>query len=348
MKNYLSRREFLKLSGASLGGLAFAGRRGGELSLDSGDLARVTTGSVSVYEQPSDKSKIVCQRFRDEVINVYYEVESEDGPGYKQKWYRVWRGYIHSAYLHRVHYRLNPLVTHIPEKGLLAEVSVPYTQAMRVERLGGEKWTPVYRLYCESNHWIMGVDTGPDGEPWYRVKDELLRIEYHVKAQHLRPITAAELTPISPHVPPGQKRIEVSIARQTVTCFEGDKQVFHTRISSGVPDPRKAEKKIPTDTPTGTFHIQSKVPSKHMGDGNLTADLDAYELPGVPWVSFFEPVTGVAFHGTYWHDNFGLPMSHGCINMRTEEARWIYRWSTPAADINDWARVGYGTLVNVT
>jgi lipoprotein-anchoring transpeptidase ErfK/SrfK len=115
-----------------------------------------------------------------------------------------------------------------------------------------------------------------------------------------------------------------------------------------MPSLDKTKFKIPTDTPTGTFHIESKMPSKHMGDGNLTADINAYELPGVPWVSFFEPVTGVGFHGTFWHDNFGMTMSHGCVNMRTAEARWIFRWATPTPAITDWEKRGYGTLVIVT
>ncbi len=77
-----------------------------------------------------------------------------------------------------------------------------------------------------------------------------------------------------------------------------------------------------------------------MGDGNLTSDIEAYELPGVPWTSFFEPETGVAFHGTYWHNNFGIPMSHGCVNMRTHEAKWLFRWATPVSSPTDISKIG--------
>jgi lipoprotein-anchoring transpeptidase ErfK/SrfK len=83
-----------------------------------------------------------------------------------------------------------------------------------------------------------------------------------------------------------------------------------------------------------------------MGDGLLTDAIDAYELPGVPWTCFFAP-HGIAFHGTYWHDNFGTPMSHGCINMRTEEAKWLYRWSLPETKSRIWEKRGYGTRVDV-
>lgn len=85
-----------------------------------------------------------------------------------------------------------------------------------------------------------------------------------------------------------------------------------------------------------------------MGDGRVTADIYAYELPGVPWTSFFVPETGVAFHGTYWHTNYGMMMSHGCINMKPEEARWVFRWCTPVTDEKTIEKTGYGTQVIVS
>jgi lipoprotein-anchoring transpeptidase ErfK/SrfK len=83
-----------------------------------------------------------------------------------------------------------------------------------------------------------------------------------------------------------------------------------------------------------------------MGDGHITANLEAYELPGVPWVSYFTS-TGVAFHGTYWHSDYGRPQSHGCINMRPEEAKWLFRWSTPVIEADVILATGHGTSVYV-
>ena len=346
MSQPIHRRDFIKLAAFSLAGLAFRPFGGLNQDFSTGNIARVAIYSVSVYSQPDDKSQIVCQRYRDELVNIYYEVISDKGPGYNPLWFRVWRGYIHSAHMQIVGYRLNQPVTSLPQDGrLLAQVTVPYTQAY-THSLPND-WTPVYRLYYESQHWIVDLISGPDGSPWYLLKDELLGVKYAVDASHLRVVTAGEITPISPDVPPDKKRIEVSIPLQTLVAYEYDQPIFKTKVSTGMPSLDKTAFAIPTDTPTGTFHIQSKMPSKHMGDGNLTADLNAYELPGVPWVSFFEPKSGVAFHGTYWHDNFGMTMSHGCVNMRTNEARWIYRWSTPSATVDDWEKRGYGTLVKV-
>jgi len=125
-------------------------------------------------------------------------------------------------------------------------------------------------------------------------------------------------------------------------------------VSSGRLNSNPGPNGIPTKTPTGEFHISVKMPSKHMGSGDLAqaADIDAYQLPGVPWTCFIQftgrKFQGHAFHGTYWHDNFGVPMSSGCLNMRSDEAKWLFRWclpSAPADQINPLTldMKGYGT-----
>jgi len=132
-----------------------------------------------------------------------------------------------------------------------------------------------------------------------------------------------------------------------LTAYEHDLIAFETTISSGIPAGRPSPNVLSTKTPSGEFRILSKYPSKHMGNGNLFADVDDYELPGVPWTCFFTNA-GHAFHGTYWHDNFGAPMSHGCINMRTEEAKWLFRWTRPIHDPDRIYTTGYGTSVIIT
>lgn len=344
----LSRRDFLRISTLSLGSLAFRPLFGKGEDPDAGDIARVAIGSVSVYSKPSDKSTILYQRYRDELVNIYEEIISEDGPGYNPVWYKVFRGYIHSAYLQRVKVLLNPPVDNvqIPQKrGQLAEVTVPLTTTRRYLAYKKE-WEPLYRLYFGSTHWVRGVDIGPDGTPWYRLHDELTEVLYHAPAEHFRLIPPSEFEPISPHVDPWKKRIEVSISQQSLTAFEDEKVVLQTRVSTGVPDRQTEPGHISTDTPTGEFHVYSKMPSKHMGNGELTSDLNAYELPGVPWTTFFAE-HGVALHGTYWHTNYGMMMSHGCVNMRTEEAKWIFRWTTPVVTPDTWEQTGRGTLVVV-
>ncbi len=104
--------------------------------------------------------------------------------------------------------------------------------------------------------------------------------------------------------------IDVNLSTQRLTAYQGQTAVFSTLISSGVAGYR---------TPTGRFAIRTKIPSQRMvGPG--------YNLPGVPWVMYFAGAN--AIHGTYWHNNFGRPMSHGCINMRIPDAQWLYNWAS--------------------
>ncbi|MEO8581370.1 MAG: L,D-transpeptidase [Patescibacteria group bacterium] len=119
------------------------------------------------------------------------------------------------------------------------------------------------------------------------------------------------------------KHIEVDLTNQRLYAFEGDRKVFDFLISSG-----KWGK-----TPTGTFHIWTKFRYTKMSGGSKALHT-YYYLPNVPYVMFFSNAevpgsAGFSLHGTYWHNNFGHPMSHGCVNMKTEEAEQIYYWSTP-------------------
>ena len=343
----LSRRDFLKYSAFSLGAMAF-NPFSDSLSLQPEfSTGRIASDQVSVYRQPDDTSQILAQHFRDEIVNIYEDVVSEKGPGYNPLWHRVWGGYMHSARIQKVKTRLNEPLSVVPESGLLAEVTVPYTQTYRYTKTYG--WIPIYRLYSESLHWIIGVEEGPNGQPWYRIRDELLAARhenYHAPAVHLRYIPPEEYLPISTHVTPEDKRIEVSLGTQMLTAFEGSQLVFKTKISSGVPSSGVGKKISKTSTPKGKFTVFRKTPSKHMGGGFFTDDLDAYVLPGVPWTSFFTE-NGVAFHGTWWHNNFGMTMSHGCVNMRTEDAKWLFRWTNPVSPPNTVETNGRGTQVLV-
>jgi hypothetical protein len=342
----LSRRDFLKLGGLSLGSLAFSPATDLFAGFDDSNVVRVATNSVSVYTRPSDKSSIVSTWFRDELLHVYEEV-TVDEPAHNPVWYRVWGGYIHRSHLQRVKFILNPALTSLGvDEGLWrpAEVTVPFTEPWRTSKAYG--WQKLgFRLYYGSVHLVEAIEEGPAGEPWYRINDDLAG-SYHIDARHVRPIPKEELEPITPEVPLEDKRIEVNLTTQTLMAYENDREVLKTTISSGIPNGPRGKDGLSTKSPQGEFRILEKDPAKHMGNGNLFADADDYELPGVPWTLFFT-AQGHAFHGTYWHENFGVPMSHGCINMRTEDAKWLFRWALPKHVIGQYTNRGYGTLVQV-
>lgn len=121
----------------------------------------------------------------------------------------------------------------------------------------------------------------------------------------------------------GFKHIEVDLTNQKVYAFEGDTKVMEFTISSGKWAP----------TPTGHFTIQYKTLAQTMKGGSKALHT-YYYLPNVQFVQFFGNdeipwSEGYSFHGAYWHNNFGHPMSHGCINMRNADAEKLFYWTTP-------------------
>jgi len=116
----------------------------------------------------------------------------------------------------------------------------------------------------------------------------------------------------------GEKHIYVDLTHQTLSAYQGGTLFLQTLVSTGKWHP----------TPTGEFKIWIRLRATRMTGGS---GADYYNLPNVPYVMFFansEVPQGAGFslHGTYWHNNFGHPMSHGCVNMRTVDAEKIYNW----------------------
>jgi len=343
--NSITRRDFLGLSGLSCLSLAWAPLVPPPpygLGAPRG-LGRVASSWIGLYKEPSFRATRLSKLARDELINILTHEVADDGPSHNPVWYRVPDGYVHSGRLQSVRWEPQIPKQAIPPGGALFEISVPYTRTYRQADPASE---PFYRLYYQSTAWVEALVVGADGRAWYRLVDDLLKVRYFTRAEHLRWIPPEELAPLSPDVPGHKKRIEVTLADQELRAFEFDELVFKTNISSGISSNEPTENGIPTTTPSGQFYVEIKMALRHMGDGHLTSDLEAYELPGVPWVSFFH-LTGVGFHGTYWHNDFGRPMSHGCINMRPEEAKWLYRWTAPQASPEEMRRIGHGTLVLV-
>jgi len=351
--NSISRKDFLKFS--LLGILGMGMSPGFSLPgsrMTRGIIGRVAADEkvISIYEEPDYDSKVIRQTTFDELIHLYYELEIPVENAPPAYWYRVWGGYLPGKYIQHTQYRLNKPSDKIFDCGNLAEITVPYTESYTYSEYAG--WKKKYRLYYETTHWVTGVQPGPDGTPWYQLTSQLSEsLVYYVHREHLRLIQDFEYLPTSIHVPPEQKHIQISLNDQTLSAFEGEKLVYRTKISSGL-GYKEVNLKDPnaTATPRGTFYVASKYPSKHMGGVIATGAPGSYTLPGVPWTTFFIFNTGVAFHGTYWHNNFGNKMSHGCVNMRNNDAKWIFRWVNPSYDPPyknhcDWYNTGNGTRI---
>ena len=123
-----------------------------------------------------------------------------------------------------------------------------------------------------------------------------------------------------------EKHVVVNTAYQTMSCFEGNREVYFTRISSGALYNNLGNKVDAWSTPLGEFPIWRKVVSLPLSGGSAAA---GWSLPAVGWVSLFVG-SGVAIHSTYWHNNYGEPSSRGCVNAKPEDARWVFRWTLPS------------------
>jgi lipoprotein-anchoring transpeptidase ErfK/SrfK len=123
-------------------------------------------------------------------------------------------------------------------------------------------------------------------------------------------------TEAQPVVSYGEKWIDIDLTNQMLYAYEGDTLLNSFLVSTGLPG---------TPTVTGTYSIYVKYLYAHMRG-------DDYDLPDVPYTMYFFESYGI--HGTYWHHNFGVPMSHGCVNMETSQAGWIFEWAPVGTIVN--------------
>ena len=116
-----------------------------------------------------------------------------------------------------------------------------------------------------------------------------------------------------------ERWIEIDLSDQKLYAHEGDKIVYEFLVSSGKWAP----------TPTGEFRVWIKLRYTLMHGGDK-AKHTYYYLPNVPYTQYF--YKGFGLHGTYWHNNFGNPMSHGCVNLATPDAEKLFYWTSPLVE----------------
>lgn len=334
MHSKLTRRDLLKLCGAAAISLGFrdfpAGHDLASERPPSFKLGRVIYSS-RYYNQPTSQADELGYYIRDAVVEVKGQAIGEAKPKQSPVWLRTKDGWLPGAYVQPVQENLNQPVMEIPEGGMLVEVTMPFVQVYSSTDRGLK---PVYRYYYASTYWVHYAFQSPQtGRAWYRIWDERNKQDYLAQADYMRQVTADEVTPISPEIT--DKHIEINLAMQQLTAYEGSRIAFTTRTATGY---------FEGDTPKGEFRVERKQPSRHMA---VNAEKNSFDLPGVPWVCYIS-WTGVSFHGTYWHNNYGNPQSHGCINLTPNAAKWIYRWTEPSVPINDdYVESGSGTPVVV-
>jgi lipoprotein-anchoring transpeptidase ErfK/SrfK len=338
-KAVISRRDFLKLSGYGFMGMFLPDLSSHLPGQD--DFAnlqgRIIDRTVWTFDEPNSKSKRAKLYWHDLVVPITNTTIGDDESAYNRVWYQLDEGgYAYSGGIQPVRTILNQ-PQQIPTRGALGEVSVPYTDAY-VDADSNADF--MYRLYYETVHWVTSAVKAMDGSIWYRLLDDKFEQYYYVPAGHIRPIPNEELTPLSPNVPDENKRVEVRLDDQLLLAYENAQIVFATRVSSG--GKRLSGKYT---TPIGNFITYHKRPTRHMAAGDIASN--GFDLPGVPWVLYITE-GGISFHGTYWHNDYGHPHSHGCINMTPQAAKWLFRWTRPTVPPDKPLAYGYvGTKVEI-
>jgi lipoprotein-anchoring transpeptidase ErfK/SrfK len=350
-----SRRDFLKLAGLGLGSLALRPAPGNSANslpqFPAGDyLGRVAVTpnfySTSLRAQPNENAAAIRNVAQDEVVVWLRDVVGSNVAGRTNlRWAETPDGYIYATDLQPARNLPNAPLSALPtgKDGFWAEVTVPYVDLLlpagALPISPGIKYDlqtnqPI-RLYYGQVVWIDMVGAGADGGVLYRVNESPghgygYGDLFYADGAAFHPLTNDDVAPINPHADPATKRIVVDATPgiQTLSCLEGNTEVYFCRVSTGYGEQ--------FSTPTGDQSISWKIFSIHMA-ANTGSD-SGYDTMAVPWPVFFNRPAGAAIHGTFWHNDFGVRRSHGCVNVAPEDAKWIFRWTSPyvSLDQSEW------------
>lgn len=275
--------------------------------------ARVTTSGLPVFGQPSDEAAGLPPVRTMDAGFVWLRLRSVQPLVENNRlWYQVYPdGYVHAEHV-RFFEPSRFQGQHLPDSGKpfgwvlfgVTTASSPGAKPDKNARLM-PRYTKVTILEEEKvGDWL-----------WYRVGDKQW-IEQ-------RQIGVVQGSPRPPQVGESEKWIEVNLYEQTLAAYEGDRMVYATLVSSGLRN---------WQTPKGMFRVWAKVTSGKMSGRDGYPDY--YYLADVPWSLYFEG--SVALHGAYWHDRFGTPRSHGCVNLSPKDARWLFEWAAPSQGGQVW------------
>lgn len=317
--------------------------------------------STALRAQPDENSPVLRNVAQDEVLVWHREVIGTNVAGrVNRRWVQTPEGFIYTVDLQPVRNLPNSAVNTLPagKAGFWAEVTVPYVDLQLqtapispLVKYSLQTNQPI-RLYYGQVVWIDQVGAGGDGTIMYRVNESAPLHGYGYgdifvgDGAAFHPLAEDDVAPINPNVDPNLKKIVVDATpgRQILSCYEGNSEVFFCRVSTGYGERYS--------TPTGDQAISWKIFSLHMA-ANTSSD-SGYDTMAVPWPVFFNTNAGAAIHGTFWHNDFGTRRSHGCVNVAPEDAKWIFRWTTPAISLDqsetrlNWPDVGGGFSTSVT
>ena len=330
----LSRRDFLKMGGLSIGAMYSLQWRLESIDTnfpESERLGRIAVGMVERKLRPDSDAPTVDVLYQDAVVVWQREVVGRNPLRFTQRWLETPEGFIWSPYVQPVENRPNHPQDVLADtslgEGMWVEVTVPWVDISLANPPARSPWletTNTPRLYYSQILWADQIKKMETGEIYYRINERYGYGDiFWARAEAFRPIEQDEIKPISAEVE--EKRVIVNVVDQTLVCLERKAEVFFCRVSTGAKYDASGNAVDKWATPVGAHPIWRKLVSTHMSGGTTGG---GYDLPGIGWTCLFVG-NGVAVHSTFWHNNFGVPMSHGCVNARPEDAKWIFRWVNP-------------------
>jgi hypothetical protein len=258
-----------------------------------------------------------------------------NGLAFSPVWFETDQGYVHSAYVVPCHETFNEPEAEVPANGFWAQITTPDAWQHVEPSVDSNRYDFYhYRAFWQQIYKVIDRAVDDKGRVWYRVADDPVidpKRRAWILARALRRLTDADFAPISPEVT--DKRVEISLDKQVLSCYEGSSLVFQTRIASGTTISGDDGVLHDFSTAFGDYHVERKRPARRMKGGS-EADGTGYDVNAVPWITYFVG-TGAAIHGAYWHNRYGVPKSHGCINVVPDAAQWVYRWTLPTATATD-------------
>ena len=199
--------------------------------------------------------------------------------------------------------------------------------SLRLDPVTGELAKAAGDLPLHSAHALTGQSLVKGGRRYFLTRDGLLLRDTAIRI--------VDRVARPKQIPRAERWIRVDLDRQTLTAYEGETPVFATLVSSGLPDHA---------TPAGLYRLHAKHVTTTMAD-DLAAD-GPYSIEDVPWTMYF--LGSYALHAAFWHERFGHPRSHGCVNLAPRDARWLFFWTLPELP-SAWhgvlADVGKGTTI---
>lgn len=291
-------------------------------------LGRVIGGRVPVYARPDSDSPQVGSVLDDDVVVWLRELTGRRVNWQHQRFVETPDGYIYAPNLHPVRNLPNQPMVALPGRGMWAEISLPYVDVVLKNPPPRSPWLQAGakpRLYYSQVFWVDEIRRDEQGQVLYSLRERYGTFGdvFWAPAEALRPITPEELSPISPDVE--EKQVVVNLTHQTMSCMEAGKEVFYCRVSTGGKFDNEGKPSDTWSTSPGSRSIWRKMVSVHMTGGSTGG---GYDLPGIAWTTLFSG-NGIAIHSTFWHNSYGIPRSHGCVNARPGDANWVFRWTLP-------------------